>query len=157
MMMDLCSLDGHKRQIIFHRYSNLIDTDKFVEDVVENFSRSYVLRNSVMTELNDALTNKDVTKATFNRAYDATERIRDVGNAAADAASSQGDDPTLHEKWIDEFALKKTAFDEGRELMRRLKTLAKANEGLYCKYLVKARDALQNGEGARPTTTAGSC
>lgn len=54
-MLELCSLDAHKKEVIFSRYAQLKDKDNFREEVVNQFTRSTALRAVLMAELNKNL------------------------------------------------------------------------------------------------------
>lgn len=59
-LVDMVTLDAHKKQIIFGRYAQLSDKEKFHEVIVENYTRSTSLRKAIVEELNAALC-KDAT------------------------------------------------------------------------------------------------
>jgi len=56
-MVELCSLDAHKKAVIYQRYAQISNKDKFAEEVLNNFTRSNSLRSTIMKELDDKLIN----------------------------------------------------------------------------------------------------
>jgi hypothetical protein len=56
-MVELCSLDAHKKAVIYQRYAQISNKDKFTDEVLNNFTRSNSLRSTIMKELDDKLIN----------------------------------------------------------------------------------------------------
>jgi len=54
-MIELVSLDTHKKSVIYERYAQLSDKDAFLEQIVHNFTRSNSLRGVVMKDLSSHL------------------------------------------------------------------------------------------------------
>lgn len=54
-MIELVSLDSHKKTVIYERYAQLVDKESFLEEIVQNFTRSNSLRGMVVADLSSHL------------------------------------------------------------------------------------------------------
>jgi hypothetical protein len=61
-MVELCSLDAHKKAVIYQRYAQISNKDKFADEVLNNFTRSNSLRSTIMKELDESLDNEDAAR-----------------------------------------------------------------------------------------------
>lgn len=60
-MVEMVSLDAHKKQVIYARYAQVVDKDHFREEVLNNFTRSNALRGIIMKELSNTLTGEEIS------------------------------------------------------------------------------------------------
>jgi len=54
-MIEMVSLDNHKKQVICERYAQVSDKDRFLEEVLNNFTRSQALKAMLMKDLSKSL------------------------------------------------------------------------------------------------------
>merc|ERR1719215_599917 len=54
-MIELVSLDSHKKNVMYERYAQLSDKEAFLEEIVHNFTRSNALRGIVIADLSSHL------------------------------------------------------------------------------------------------------